>query len=761
MRDSTEFRKTTAVPQKNYHKSPSLLSIATSISTDLSDSYIRSNEDMSVINEDMNNLTIKSEKDDINSFNSSKEMSQTQVRCGTQDISFNNKKSQDFLFNGFGRNSKHLIPPDFSSGVTDTNSEESDIQEPGEALNSHKAIWRRANTLSEEINIVQNFKTEQNIFHHAIIELLYEKRRRSSSYNREGNIILKSGRLHKRKRSQNGRWSSKHAIITMGLMIYEDDENRFVAAEMMRKLFARRSSSRSLVQNDKASNASDDDMSYLLQESNQIETPLRNQPRKRSLPLIANKCTCRPVKTRGSQQFTDDSSFSSSMSCPKLCHDQIFMFELTVENGPRRFWITESREERQSWIDAIHKATLFHVDYPIKSSEKREEKYYLMNDSFLMSSSFFLSPFRSDIEYCIHLQRDLYNVNANKEKFLRVLKSNGFYGKTIILPYEWIDRMVDVMNFDTGTATPPDEFKPNNLVDWQDVSLPQHIDIEGFVLGKNANVANVIGSLTNLLLKIQNSVKRARKKILGQNYAILKTRAIQESEAISMAWEIFYSIIDDEGQSERFDSFITKLLIKSDAVSCVRKVQSKRTHIKFSAVKKKLILPRKYESGSQNQVRSGWIAISTKATKPWKRLFCILYEDGTFKYFEKEKPTPHGLRGIANLYNARLAKSQSNSGNFIVAFATCDNSKKVKLWFQYKESFDNWTKDLEIAIAGSPTNEKIMIRHFDPNQEESDNDTIEDHPLHSYCPNCVNIEISELYKISIMDQDYFRHDTWM
>ena len=174
---------------------------------------------------------------------------------------------------------------------------------------------------SIQTNVLQNFATEHRIFLRTILAILTERDTLSrlvlengpkcnSAYHHSFNnkdssaCILISGPLKKASHLVRGVWRVKYAEVRRGVFSYYEDN----------------------INNDTISGT----------------TSLK----KKSLPLRASMCTCRAVK------ITPKLNIRPSVDCTTEVSDNAggAVFELTVEGGPRRLWMTTCREERQAWM---------------------------------------------------------------------------------------------------------------------------------------------------------------------------------------------------------------------------------------------------------------------------------------------------------------------------------------------------------------------------------------------------------------------------
>ena len=580
--------------------------------------------------------------------------------------------------------------------------------------NGHQYCMETIKSQSASIihNQAQNIITEQSIFAHAIFSLLMDRKKliekkKMISLKNESKTILKSGRIMKVKNILKGQWEPKYVEITRGSLMYEDDDDGDNIG-IMRRLFSfspSHSLSSIVTTIDFLSDANESTSSPI--------KPVQTPNRRKTLPLRKNKCTCRAVKLRNEQ-----SAHYASPSPSRLLSNNAkksFLFELTIESGPKRLWMVNSREDRTAWIQAIHKAMINKEshDKNCTGTNKLSLNYDdLSSDEKVFN--LFIPPlhirslYQNDMISCINLQREIMKAGGSNKDLKSALE---FFTekRSVCVPMTWVNEMLSA-----NESNEKHKIKTQNDCNFtkRKISTEMHsiFNINGlhFNINEGNRFEKILGTLSNLILNPEcysmesNRINMAGIELTRKKY---KMHAIDECDAVAFAFNTLVSsgIYDTNDKLHHFIGILfpntyNLLSIESQSFHS-EKIEINVSHGNYN--KQEGIRSKK------SKYLQGWISISNKITKKWRKLFCMLDNNGVLRYYEKSKPHPHGLRGEMFLQHATMATSESGKGTYIIVIISSDKSKKLKLWFKSSNKFSLWVKTIEQAMNHSIQNKFI------------------------------------------------------
>jgi len=540
--------------------------------------------------------------------------------------------------------------------------------------------------------ILQNFASEHRIFVRAMLSLLTERDKFAiDAANADDPQTIKVGTLKKASHLMKGVWKVKYVEIRRGLLSYYDD-----------------SGDRSKFEWNSGNNVSGPVSRDGLIENGGTSHNHKNQ--RKSYPLRASLCTCRAVKVHNKRES----------SSPRLPFQTGYIFELTVEGGPKRLWMANSREERQAWVQAIHNAM---IGGSVTLGNSYVDYNFVEGDLGIPQKS----PYKNDLEIYVSVQRELQQART-VEKYLIALEC--LCQRRLKVPVQWIkeqmkrkSRKNEVQNDIFGEANIGNgisqlwkemknrhnrneyqnkAFEEGNMSVgitqmWKDM-LRDSVKINGVVLegDKGHGPERIIGALVQLILKF-DKISMEEQNIMRQKTSKRgKMRhPIKEYEAVSIARDVLLSV--------------NRTRSAGDSYYCVEKLCSNQNLVvlcPFSAKAEPLRITVSETSLNDRQFKSkqkdckGWIKIRHKITKRWKKRYCILGEGGVLSFYEKEKPRPYGLRAQIIMLHAKMSISEMGGNKYIVTIESRDRSSEQQFCFENKKILLVWKEAFQKAIEG-------------------------------------------------------------
>lgn len=523
-----------------------------------------------------------------------------------------------------------------------------------------------------------NAVMEHRIFLRAILQLLTERDQFAVEADVNDPITIKSGPLKKASHLVRGVWKVKYVEIRRGLFSYYEDTttpgggnasgDRLDAAE--------------------ASFDSGDGTAVPgMGDATAAPPSVGNSsdaaaaPRRKSVPLRANACTCRAVKVSH-----------------KALSPGGAIFELTVEGGPRRLWMANSREERQAWIHAVHEAMIGRsvtrgdnfLEYQVERKQgiRGGEKKGGSSGAVPMRS-----PYKNDLEQYVEVQGAVKKSNT-REAYMRALsalmiplslaKTSGMPTlsppKSLDVPVQWIKEQVEVAS--GGASGNTRAFREEGVSTgiaqlWKDMARDS-ITINGELYKGDAGHGpeRIVGGLTRCIV----SHDRSAPQNASSGAAYRRKFGITEAQAVSYARDVLLACNRTRSGGDSYycvDHLCSNpdlvVLCPSTAEAEPLKIVVRHTLSSPSADspkgenkdgendgddddRQKQPLRRESLGHSVNDM-SGWILTRARSSKPWKRRFAVLSE-GVLSYYEHAAPRPHGLRGQLLLAGATVGVSQ-------------------------------------------------------------------------------------------------------
>ena len=221
---------------------------------------------------------------------------------------------------------------------------------------------------------------------------------------------------------------------------------------------------------------------------------------RKNVPLRSSLCTCRAVENRVTKS-------SSIVPVPGVggggSDSNGFVFELTVEGGPRRLWMARSKEERGAWIRAIHEAMIGSTMSAVMSPQGLERSLPSCSGGLVPS----LASHRNELDRFCRV-RELVGLAKTRERYLSAFVD--LWGSSLSVPLQWVRERAE------GPVSPRDGDGRDDGEDrlsrfWRDVSRDT-FNINGHVLRGDSRYGpeRIVGALARCILEFDGEARRER-----------------------------------------------------------------------------------------------------------------------------------------------------------------------------------------------------------------------------------------------------------
>ena len=533
----------------------------------------------------------------------------------------------------------------------------------------------------EAHTLAQNFASEHRIFLRAALDMLTERDQlRMYADVNDPNNIIKTGTLRKASHRIKGVWKTKHVEIREGVFSYLSGGNK-------------------------------------------------NSSTRKDVLLRASSCTCRAVKIRSVK--IRPSNFGNG-----------FVFELKIQGGSRRLWMANTREERLSWMQAIHSAMIgasvtrsdnfleYHIDNNNNSGKKKGNKLPVN------------SPYQPYLQQYIEVGEACARAET-KVEYLSALAP--LRGKSITVPVQWIKSQLD----DTPAACAFLENDISSSVEqlWKDL-VRDSVEINGHVLTGESfhGPERIVGKLTQVILFSDNRHNSEDANRITESQSVLYARNILlGADRTRTGGDSYYCaenlctnrnlVVICPSSTEANPLSITVHASSGDRESSQRDMCHVDTPTEMSS------------------------SVSTRSNsdEPWKKMHLVLSESNLHFHDESDRNCCQLLQKI-NLTGAKVTVSSNCVGRDTLregrelTVVTGDEALAQEFLFEDEFEFFLWRSSLEKAAVkcgshGKHTQDKPMLAG---NTKESDASTVD-----------VSVNVSTEYKMCTLDpQGIDSEDTW-
>jgi hypothetical protein len=487
---------------------------------------------------------------------------------------------------------------------------------------SRSRITRHRDALIERQAASINFAMEHRIFLKAILGLLAERDTKATEIGMNDPNILKSGPLKKATQLVKGGWKVKYVELRRGMLTYYDD----------------------------TVSVSEDEEGSLL---------------RKNIPLDSNNCSCRAVKIQRNGVIAVIGA----------------IFELKIGKTSRLF-LTKSKTERKSWIEAINDAMVG------GSFTQGTNKSHHGKQGSVKSKS----PFKKDLKKYLKVQSQLKNAKS-KADYIPAIK--GLENLPLEIPVQWIMEQVERPPSNNGDDS-MGAFYEQNLANgieqlWRDLqrdSILINKDIYKGDVGHGPE--KIIGALA------RNIVSISRSSIVGAGTLTTKN-AIPESKAFAYARDVLLSINRTRSGGDSYYCIDTLCNNPDLIVITPSSREGEPLSITVEMSDNEDVVNNDYSTND----KTGWIRTRNRLQLSWRKRFFVLSE-GTLNFYLNASPRPHGLRGQLVVTDATISidKYKERPGYFVLCIEAKDGLDRF-LYFNNEDKLLSWAYALELVSKGN------------------------------------------------------------
>jgi hypothetical protein len=395
---------------------------------------------------------------------------------------------------------------------------------------------------------------------------------------------------------------------------------------------------------------------------------------RKNLPLSFDLCSCRAVKMISRQNMVAQGA----------------IFELRVGKS-RRLWLAKSRDERQSWIQAINDAM---VGGSVTQGSVKENHG---KGSHVSSKS----PYKSDLKKFLRLKNTL-NRAKQKADYLSAIRE--LLGEKLDVPVQWIKSQVE-----RTTTGPSGAFQEANITSgieqlWKDLERDR-ITINGELFEGDGGHSpeKIVAGLARQIIEISHS-------------STTKS-STRESDAFAYARDVMLSCNRTRSGGDSY--FCVDTLCSNPDL--IVTIPSSREAEPLS-VTVELDETENATTGYGLKSKSGWIRTRTRVQRNWRKRFFVLSE-GTLSIYRNASPIPNGLRGQMVIKDATISidRAKDKSTNFIVSITTKDGLIDRFLYFTSEDKMLTWLYSLELTAVNLSSLRSKKGRSKDAGQASESN----------------------------------------
>ena len=358
------------------------------------------------------------------------------------------------------------------------------------------------------------------------------------------------------------------------------------------------------------------------------------------IPLITNRCVCRAVKLK--KTVVELRSSGSTIDYPSSAA----CFEISYDNGPKRLWMVHSKEERKSWLQAIHEAM-------IGRSVTRPDNFFEYEAAVFDHSKTGIptsSPYRDHMEDYLTAQKTISEAKTKEQYLNALLRYKNDFVMTV--PVEWVKNYFHKAKRKHHKRDPSafiEEVLSSSVAQlWKDLQRDT-VSINGHVYhghdrsSLDGGAERIVGALARCIMDFDKSSLSFR----------VKSR-ISEIQSIAFARDILLACNRTQSSGDLYFCMETLCTQPSLVVLCPSSNEASPLCVEVCHVDSN----DSCRSFGFNE-RKAWIRTRNGVNKLWERSFCILSETGTLSYYGEELPKPHRLKGQIILVGAGIGENKS------------------------------------------------------------------------------------------------------
>jgi hypothetical protein len=387
----------------------------------------------------------------------------------------------------------------------------------------------------------------------------------------------------------------------------------------------------------------------------------------------------------------------------------LFVFELSVQGSPARFWMASSEEERQAWIRAIQVAMIGDGEGGGGGEDGPRRELDL-------------APHQEALDLYTQLRGSLH-IADTQDDYLGAIQSTVQQEQTSLqIPVQWVRDQVQVLESTNINAEPmaalvdrpktssntnvaPQKRLKTSVNDfWKNMGQTT-FSINGLTVPRTSPLSSerIMGALTRCILEFDKTFVADEEDADADccNNESAPAGTMSELQAVSYARNILLSVLRGKEQQDAACA-VNHLLENRDlvVVSGLADQEDAVVHMEVSFAGEDIQeddLPQAVDE------QTGWLWTRRKPSgvASWKKRFACL-SGAVLSYYEAATPRPHGLRGQLVLGGATVQAEDTpegggSEGSRYVLRITTHNEERL-LAFDLESEYNDWKNAIQIAI---------------------------------------------------------------
>jgi len=495
--------------------------------------------------------------------------------------------------------------------VATDNGEGEDSPHPTQQLTSTTSESLPPQTTSQQTTTIStnNLATEHGIFLRAILDLLNQRDQIALESDINSQNTIKVGTLRKASHRMKGKWKTKYVELRRGTFSYYTDTST---------------------------------------SSNKKQSDLKRN----DIQLHASKCTCQSV-TIHSVKILSSSKTNGTV------------FEIKVQNGKRRLWMTNTIEECKSWIQAIHNAmigaSVVRGDNFLEYSTREQSKKKKGRDNNIHVPT--NSPYKAYLEQYLQIRQATQSATT-KDGYIYALQT--LEDQPMKVPVQWIRLQLSDNNNNTLSNTAFHELDVSTSVEqlWKDLLRDSvKFNNEEVLVGDAFHgPERIVGRLTQLILSsslCDTTVQDNSNNNMEQSSH--NQSVISEAQAIRYARDILLASNRTRSGGDSYYCAENLCLNRNMIVICPS--SSEATPLSITVCKQTNGSTIGRGDSHVLEDVSGWVYTRSSSSKSWKRQYIMLSSHGVLTCYAEALPKPHKLIEQITLHGAKIV--DNNNSNLV------------------------------------------------------------------------------------------------
>ena len=252
---------------------------------------------------------------------------------------------------------------------------------------------------------------------------------------------------------------------------------------------------------------------------------------RKDITLRTSTCTCRALKTR-TMKFLPNHNNSVVGGGS--------VFELRTNDGRRRYWMANTPEERQDWMQTIHNSMIGasvirgdnFLQYQVVAEQQQQQHGKRLSQQTKKRRSLPPDlPYREYLEQYLNIRAAIHDATTKEDYCAAVSRLRD---NSITIPVQWIKAQ---LNDDIANSYFVESEIPSSVEQlWKDL-LRDTVEMNGEVLSGDSfhGPERIIGKLTQLILSSDASVHDNHDELLSNQDRITEAQAIAYARDILLA----------------------------------------------------------------------------------------------------------------------------------------------------------------------------------------------------------------------------------